>query len=121
MNYRNTKQKTLILSIIEKYGHLTIEQIKNLLEDENVSIATIYRNLNILTEEGKIKKVCSDNITVYETIKASAVNAAEPIAKPLPVAAVVLPRESRASVLSRTVFSSPDISAIPPALSATGP
>ena len=69
MNYRNTKQKTLILSIIEKYGHLTIEQIKNLLEDENVSIATIYRNLNILTEEGKIKKVNSYNLTVYETIK----------------------------------------------------
>ena len=69
MNYRNTKQKTLILSIIDKYGHLTIEQIKNLLEEENVSIATIYRNLNILTEEGKIKKICSDDLTVYETIK----------------------------------------------------
>ena len=46
---------------------------------------------------------------------------AEPIAKPLPVAAVVLPRESRASVRSRTSSGKPDISAMPPALSATGP
>ena len=58
---------------------------------------------------------------MYETISASAVSAAEPIAKPLPVAAVVLPSESSASVLSRTISGSPDISAIPPALSATGP
>ena len=43
------------------------------------------------------------------------------MAKPLPVAAVVLPRESRASVRSRTFSGRPDISAMPPALSATGP
>ena len=69
LNYRNTKQKVMILSIIDKHGHLTIEQIKSLLEDQNVSIATIYRNLNILTQEGKIKRVASDNLTLYETIK----------------------------------------------------
>merc|ERR1711871_206928 len=53
------------------------------------------------------------------------VSTADPMAKPLPVAAVVLPRASRASVRSRTVAksasSSYTISAIPPALSATGP
>ena len=43
------------------------------------------------------------------------------IANPLPVAAVVFPRESRASVLSLTSGSKPACSAIPPALSATGP
>ena len=43
------------------------------------------------------------------------------MAKPLPVAAVVLPRESRASVRSRTLSGRPLISAMPPALSATGP
>ena len=46
---------------------------------------------------------------------------AEPMAKPLPVAAVVLPRESSASVRFLTVSSSPAICAMPPALSATGP
>ena len=52
---------------------------------------------------------------------ASAVSAAEPTAKPLAMAAVVLPSESSASVTSRTLGSSSAISAIPPALSAMGP
>ena len=52
---------------------------------------------------------------------ASAVNAAEPMAKPLPMAAVVLPRESRLSVISLTSGPRPLISDIPPALSAIGP
>mmetsp|Transcript_17220 Transcript_17220/g.32717 ORF Transcript_17220/g.32717 Transcript_17220/m.32717 type:complete len:304 (+) Transcript_17220:690-1601(+) len=53
---------------------------------------------------------------------ARAVRTAEPMAKPFPVAAVVLPRASRESVVSRVASStSSDISAIPPALSATGP
>ena len=53
--------------------------------------------------------------------RASAVNAAEPTAKPFAIAAVVLPRESRASVTSRTDGSNSAISAMPPALSAMGP
>ena len=52
---------------------------------------------------------------------ARAVSAAEPIAKPLPMAAVVLPTASRASVRSRISGGSSAISARPPALSATGP
>merc|ERR1719157_1676 len=55
-------------------------------------------------------------------MRAEAVRTAEPMAKPLPVAAVVFPRASRASVVSRTCSEQPgSISAIPPALSATGP
>ena len=57
----------------------------------------------------------------YETKSARAVSAAEPIAKPLPIAAVVLPTASSLSVISRTLSSRPLISAIPPALSAIGP
>ena len=69
MQFRNTKQKSMIFSILHKYGHLTVEQIKDLLVEEKISIATIYRNLNILTLEGKIKKIYSDDLTLYETIK----------------------------------------------------
>src|SRR6056297_3188652 len=58
---------------------------------------------------------------MYDANKASAVKVAEPIAKPFPIAAVVLPTESKRSVLSLTFGSNPDISAIPPALSAIGP
>ena len=32
MQFRNTKQKSMIFSTIHKYGHLTVEQIKELLE-----------------------------------------------------------------------------------------
>ena len=53
--------------------------------------------------------------------KANAVRAADAIAKPLPVAAVVLPTASKISVFSRTSAGNSLISAIPPALSAIGP
>ena len=43
------------------------------------------------------------------------------MAKPFPMAAVVLPTESSLSVISRTESSRPAISAMPPALSAIGP
>ena len=47
--------------------------------------------------------------------------AAEPIAKPFPMAAVVFPAASRQSVRSCTCAGRPDISAIPPGLSEIGP
>ena len=53
--------------------------------------------------------------------RANAVKAAEPMAKPLAMAAVVLPTASSLSVVLRTSGPSSAISAIPPALSATGP
>ena len=59
--------------------------------------------------------------SAYETKSDNAVSAAEPMAKPLPMAAVVFPTASSLSVMSLTLSSSPDISAIPPALSAIGP
>ena len=57
----------------------------------------------------------------YAANKASAVRAADAIAKPFPTAAVVLPTESRTSVRWRTSLGSSLISATPPALSAIGP
>ena len=59
--------------------------------------------------------------SAYATNRARAVSAAEPIANPLPIAAVVFPTESSVSVMSLTSCGSSDISAIPPALSDTGP
>ena len=60
------------------------------------------------------------NVT-YAANKARDVKAAEAIAKPFPVAAVVFPTESKISVLSLTIGSCSLISAIPPALSDIGP
>ena len=54
-------------------------------------------------------------------VKSIDTSAAEQIEKPLPMAAVVLPAESSVSVISRMDSGWPDISAMPPALSAIGP
>lgn len=69
MTFRNTKQKSIIYSCIDKHGHVTIEQLIDLLKNENISVATIYRNINILSLENKIKKVSSDDKIVYEINK----------------------------------------------------
>jgi len=53
--------------------------------------------------------------------RARETRAAEPMAKPLPMAAVVLPAASRVSVLYLTMAPRLLISAIPPALSLIGP
>ena len=52
---------------------------------------------------------------------AKAAKAAAPMAKPFPIAAVVLPSSSSESVMARVSSPNPAISAMPPALSATGP
>ncbi len=57
----------------------------------------------------------------YAAKRARAVRAAEPIARPLPMAAVVLPTASSLSVIFLTSGGMWLISAIPPALSAMGP
>ena len=57
----------------------------------------------------------------YAPNSASDTSAAEPMAKPLPMAAVVLPAASSASVRSRMSSPMPAISAMPPALSEMGP
>ena len=54
-------------------------------------------------------------------MRARAARAPEPMAKPLPMAAVVLPTLSKVSVIFRTSGSRPLISAMPPALSEMGP
>ena len=58
---RNTKQKRLILDCIKDSGghHMTVEEIYNLIKkhDEKISIATVYRNLRLLEEQGVVKKV----------------------------------------------------------------
>ncbi len=57
----------------------------------------------------------------YDVSSDNAASAAEPIANPFPIAAVVFPTESSLSVIFLTSGSSLAISLIPPALSAMGP
>jgi multisubunit Na+/H+ antiporter MnhC subunit len=66
-------------------------------------------------------KVSRDELWRKPPNKDKETKAADPIAKPFPIAAVVLPAASRASVLSLTYSPISAISEIPPALSLIGP
>ena len=88
-------------------------------ENRNGSIAPIKRPMKTFEFITSMKS--SPTAIPYDEKSASAVSAAEPIANPLPIAAVVFPTASSVSVISLTSFFWWLISAIPPALSATGP
>ena len=68
---RNTNQKLAVYSAIDFLGHVTTEDLISYLQqnDYDISLATIYRNLSILSLEGKIKKISLGNFSIYETIK----------------------------------------------------
>lgn len=68
---RNTNQKQIVYETIKAKGHITSEDlILEIMENHNdISLASIYRNLNILSMDQKIKKVKLGTIDVYETVK----------------------------------------------------
>lgn len=71
MQRRNTNQRMEVVQALEFLGHASTEELIEYLEENNakVSLATIYRNLNTLEEDGKIRKVKLKDLDVYETIK----------------------------------------------------
>ncbi|RUM44999.1 MAG: transcriptional repressor [Hydrogenimonas sp.] len=54
-----TPQRLKIITILEEYGHLNIEDLyhKMLKEFPNVSLATIYKNINQMVESGLVQEV----------------------------------------------------------------
>lgn len=68
MKYRNSKQREIILNYLRTHeGHHSAEEIfKGVNKDENISLATIYRNLNILEDMKLIKKIPLENGYVYD-------------------------------------------------------
>lgn len=57
---RNTVQKNLVLNAVRTLGnHATAEEIYKQVYSEysSVSKATVYRNLNLLSEEGQIRRI----------------------------------------------------------------
>ena len=67
---KNTKQKSLILKIINNSSnHMTAEEIFKLCIKEipNISLGTVYRNLNFLVENNKIIRIrINDNIDRFD-------------------------------------------------------
>ena len=58
---RHTKQRSLLLECFNKNidKHLTVEELYEIAKsiDENIGIATVYRNVKLLEEQGIIKKI----------------------------------------------------------------
>lgn len=64
MNTRNTKQKEIILeTLCELSTHPTILELYHAvhLRDASIGQATIYRNISKLIEEGKVRKILSND------------------------------------------------------------
>lgn len=68
---RNTNQRNIVFDSLEYLGHASTEALIEYINKNHAdfSLATIYRNIKVLTDEHKIKKVKLDGIDVYETIK----------------------------------------------------
>ncbi|MBQ9071742.1 MAG: transcriptional repressor [Bacilli bacterium] len=67
---RNTRQKELILDIINKscsHPNAYDVYLECRKEIPNISLGTVYRNLNTLVESNRIQKInCNDNIDRYD-------------------------------------------------------
>lgn len=65
--FKLTKQRELILEqffLTDK--HLTAEEIYQRLENNNIGLATIYRNIKIFSTLGIIKEIIVDGVNYYE-------------------------------------------------------
>lgn len=68
---RNTRQKELILSIINNsYSHLDAISIYKVARESicNISLGTVYRNLNILVDCNLIKKIKVANVDRFDRV-----------------------------------------------------
>lgn len=64
MKKRNTIQKQLVLDTVKQTDiHPTAEEVYYLIKKNHpdISLATVYRNLNQLSEDGKIQKIQMPN------------------------------------------------------------
>ncbi len=67
-----TPQRLKIIAMLNEYGHLSIEDLYRLMLKEfpNVSLATIYKNINQMAQTRLIQEVkIPDSKSVYEIVK----------------------------------------------------
>jgi Fur family peroxide stress response transcriptional regulator len=71
-NLKATPQRLTILQVISKYGHINIDTLYSEIKDQfsSISLATIYKNINSMTEVGLLAEVKLPNAkSVYEIVK----------------------------------------------------
>ncbi len=68
---RNTNQRQIVIDSLVCLGHATSDDLINYINNNysNISLATIYRNLNILLDEKQIKKISVAGNDIYEVVK----------------------------------------------------
>ena len=66
-----TPQRLAILKELEQKGHASIEEVYDKIKTSfpSISLATIYKNINSLKEEGIISEVCLHQKPKYELTK----------------------------------------------------
>lgn len=71
MSRRMTPQKRIVFQALEELGHASIESLIEYIRMHHgkISLATIYRNINTLLLDNKIKLVKLQNQDVLETVK----------------------------------------------------
>ena len=68
MNYKNlkraTRQKQVVLNVVKELAHPTADEVYEHVRKElpRISLATIYRNLEVLAEEGLISRLEPDRL-----------------------------------------------------------
>lgn len=68
---RNTNQRQIVYDAINDAGHITTERLIEVIQEnnDNISLATIYRNIATLLDDGIIKRVKLADKDVLETVK----------------------------------------------------
>ena len=71
MRRRNTTQKQMVYDALSCLGHASTESLIEYIQEHNdgISLSTIYRNISVLLEEGKIRWVKISKQDVLETVK----------------------------------------------------
>jgi Fur family peroxide stress response transcriptional regulator len=70
-NLKTTPQRLAILKELEKQGHASIEEIYDKIKESfpSISLATIYKNITAMKEEGIISEICIHQKPKYELTK----------------------------------------------------
>ena len=72
-NLKTTPQRLAILKELDNKGHASIEEIYETIKEmfPSISLATIYKNINALKEEGIISEICLHQKPKFEIQKES--------------------------------------------------
>lgn len=66
---RRSKQRDAVLeNLLSRYDHPTAEEVYESVRKAlpNISLATVYRNLNLLCEEGVIRSILTKDVVHYD-------------------------------------------------------